>query len=71
MVRDCKDEPFVCAEKGSLSCQIQMNTLFNNNDGRKRRKYDINIHKAMIIPDNIYQTNEKSFVKVQQKTHIN
>ena len=46
-----------------------MNTFFNNSYGRKRRKYDINIHKAMIITVDIYQTNRKLFVKVQPKTH--
>ena len=36
-----------------------MNFLFKNIDGIKRRKYDINIHKDMRIPVDIYQTNKK------------
>ena len=30
-------------------------------------KYDRNIHKAMIIPVDIYQTNKKLFITVQPK----
>ena len=48
-----------------------MNTLFKNNDEIKRRIFNRNIHKAMQIPVNIYQTNTKFFVKVQQKMHVN
>ena len=44
-----------------------MNTLFNNNAGRKRGKYDRKIHKAMRILVDIYQTNKKLFVTVQPK----
>ena len=47
-----------------------MNTLFNNNYGRKRSKYDRNIHKAMVNPDNIYQTNKTLFVTFQQKKRM-
>ena len=44
-----------------------MNTLFQNNHGRKRSKHYKNIHKAMIIPVDIYQTNKKLFVTVLPK----
>ena len=44
-----------------------MNTFVNNTDGRKRSKYDRNIHKGMRIPVDIYQTNKKFFVTVQPK----
>ena len=43
-----------------------MNTLFNNNDGRKRSTYDRNIHMAKTIIVDIYQTNKKLFVTVHQ-----
>ena len=42
-----------------LSIHIQMNTLYNNNNERKIRRCDSNIHKAVRIPVNIYQTNKK------------
>ena len=41
--------------------------LFTKHRGVKRRKYNRNIYKAMKIPDDIYQTNKKSFVTVQPK----
>ena len=44
-----------------------MNMLFKNKYGRKRRKCDINITKATIVPDDIYQKNKEFFVTVQQK----
>ena len=34
-----------------------MNTLFKNNYGIKIRKYNMNIHKAMRIPDSIFHAN--------------
>ena len=43
--------------------------VFKNNDGRKRKICDKNIHKAMRITFNIYQK-IKLFVTVQQKTHV-
>ena len=60
------DKPCFPAKSKLLSCQIQINTLFKNNYGRKRKKFDINIHKAMRIPVKIYQTNKK-FVTVKPK----
>ena len=44
-----------------------MNTLFNTNDERKRKICDKIIHKAMIIPVDIHQTNKKFSVTVQPK----
>ena len=44
-----------------------MNELFKDYDGIKRRKYNRNIHKDMIINDGFYQTNKKLFVTVQPK----
>ena len=44
-----------------------MNALFKTNDERKRRRYDNSIHKAMIIPVDINQTNKKFSVIVQPK----
>ena len=38
--------------------------MFKNNYGTKRRRYDSNIHKAKIIPNGIFQTNDKLFVTV-------
>ena len=38
--------------------------MFKNNDGIERSKHDSNIHKDMIIPDGIFQTNKKLFVVV-------
>ena len=54
-------EPYFPAKIKVLSIQIQMNTLFHNNDERKRRVCDRNIHKAMKIPVKICQTNKKVF----------
>ena len=44
-----------------------MNTLFKNKGKIKRRRHDINIHKAMQIPVNIYQSNKLFFGLVQPK----
>ena len=44
-----------------------MNTLFKTNDERKGRTCNKSIHKAMIIPVDIHQTNKKLYVKVQPK----
>ena len=63
---DCRYEPCFTAKINLLSCQIQMNKLFKNNDRRKRDKYDRNIHKAMIIPVHIYQMNKKLFFMVHK-----
>ena len=41
--------------------------MFKNNDERKIRRCDINIHKAMWIPINVYQTNKTFFAAVQPK----
>ena len=39
-----------------------MKTMFRINDGTKRRKYDKNTHKTMIIPDGKFPTNNRIFV---------
>ena len=44
-----------------------MNLLFINNNERKRRRCDKNIHKAIQIPVDIYQINKSFFVTVQPK----
>ena len=44
-----------------------MNMLFKNNCVRKRGKYDIKIHKFMIMTVKIYQKNKKLFVTVKPK----
>ena len=44
-----------------------MNTLFENMNERKRRRYDNYIHKAMKINVDIYQGTKKFFVSVQPK----
>ena len=44
-----------------------MNTLFKNNYERKRSRCDKNIHKAMRVPGNIHQTNEKYGSQFNQK----
>ena len=46
-----------------------MNTLFRNNYGRKIRKCDRNIHKAVLITVGIYIY--KVFLQLNQKTHVN
>ena len=57
----------VLLQKKSLSCQIKMNTLFKNNYGIKIRKYNMNIHEAMRIPDSLFQTNKNLFVTFHPK----
>ena len=44
-----------------------MDQQFNINDEQKRSKYDTNIHDAIIITDDIFQTNETFFVTVHKK----
>ena len=44
-----------------------MNMLFKTNSVRKRRICDRKIHKALIIPVEICETNKKFTVKVQPK----
>ena len=44
-----------------------MNILSKNNDEIKRSRCDRSIHKAMIIPVDIHQTNKKFSVTVQPK----
>ena len=58
------------AKRKLLSCQIQMNVFFKNNTGRKIRKYDRKIHKAKIIPVEIYQTMKSSLLQFNQKEHV-
>ena len=52
-IRDCKDEPYFPAERISISCELGTKTIFMKNNATKRRKYNMNIHKAMRIPDGI------------------
>ena len=66
-IRYCKYEPYLTARRKLLSCQIKMKTMFKNNYGRKRRKYDKNIHKSMRITCGIFQTNNKLFVVIHPK----
>ena len=44
-----------------------MNTLFKTDDEIKRSIHDKIIHKAMIIPVDIHQTETKFYVTVQPK----
>ena len=44
-----------------------MNILFKTKDEIKRRRCDRNIHKAMIIPVEICETNKRFTVTVQPK----
>ena len=55
--KDCRDEPFFPGKIKLLLCQFQMNAVFKDNNRIKISRYNRNIHKAMIIPDDIYQTN--------------
>ena len=48
-----------------------MNTLFRNNFEMKGRRCDKNIHKSMLIPVYVCQTNKKFFVIIQPKIHVN
>ena len=70
-IRDSRNEPHFPEKIKSLSSQIQMNTLFENNDERKRSICDRNIHKAMQIPVNIIKKNKISLLHFNQKTHVN
>ena len=38
-----------------------MKTMFNRNNGTKPDKFSMNIHNAMIIPEDVFQTNIKLF----------
>ena len=49
-IRDCKDEPYFPAKRTLLSCEIKMKTMFKK---MRKKKKNMNIHKAMIIPDGI------------------
>ena len=44
-----------------------MNMLFKTKCEIKRRRCDINIHKAMILPVDIHETNKKITITVQPK----
>ena len=70
-IRDSRDEPYFPGKVKLLSCRIQMNTLFKDNYGRKRRKYDRNIYNVMKIPVNVFQTNKSCFFAVQPKNACN
>ena len=66
-IKDFNDEPHFPQKIELISSQIQMNTLYKNNDEIKRRRFDKSIHKAMRIPVYIHQTNKTFAVTVQQK----
>ena len=48
-----------------------MNMLFKTKDEIKRRRCDINIHKDMIIPVDIHETNKNSLLQFNQKMYVN
>ena len=48
-----------------------MNTLFKANDERKIRRCYKSIHKDMIIPVVIHQTNKISLLHFNKKMHVN
>ena len=54
-IRDSRDKTHFPAKIKLLSSQIQINTLFKNNDEIRIRRCDTNIHKAIQIPVNIDQ----------------
>ena len=64
-------EPYFPAKRKLLSCQIKMKTMFKKNNAIKKRKYNMNIHKDMIIKDGVYQNNNDLFVTIHPKTHLN
>ena len=70
-VGDSRDEPNFPSKRKLLSYQIKMEKMFNKSNGTKKRKYNANIHKSMIIPDGVFQTNTELFVTVNTKTHVN
>ena len=49
MIRHYRDEQNFYGKRKLLAYQIQMNTLFYNNYGRKIGRCDRNIHNAMQI----------------------
>ena len=63
MIRDNRDEH----PPPKSPCEQNMNNIFKKNNARKRRKLNINKHKAMIIPGRIYQNNKKLFITVIPK----
>ena len=66
-IRDSRDEPKIPAKIKLSLGQIKSNTLFSDTNGRKRRRCDKNIHKAMIITVNINRRTKHLFVTVQGK----
>ena len=48
-----------------------MNTLFNNNDGRKRSTYDRNIQMAKTIIVDIYQKIKSCLLQFTKTKHVN
>ena len=48
-----------------ISSQIEINMLYNTKYEIKISRYDINIHKAIIIPAYIHKINKKFTVTVQ------
>ena len=61
------DEPHFPERIKSISSQIQMNKLFNDNEKIKRRICDIIMHKAKIITVDILQPNINFYVTFQPK----
>ena len=66
-IGDCRYEPCFTGKLIFLPWQIKINTLVDNNDGRKIIKYYMNINKYMRSPDGIFQTNKKLSVEVHTK----
>ena len=67
MIRNCRDQLCFPAKRKSLLCQIQMNMFINNNDGKKRRKYNKNTHKAIRITDGIYLKKKICLIQFEEK----
>ena len=70
-IKNFNDEPHFSNKKQLLSSQIQMNMLFKTKDEIKIRRCDRNIHKAMIIPVDIHETNKKLLLQFNQRIHVN
>ena len=71
MINDCKDELYFPEKRKSISCEIEMITMFKKHNGTKRRKCNMNTHKAIRISYGNSQTNNRLFVTVNTKKHVN
>ena len=70
-IKDFNDEPHFPERIKLVSGQIKINMLFKTNDEIKISRCDQSIHKAMIIPVDIHQTNKKFSVTFNPKMHVN